>query len=190
MNNSYLHNSGADEDAKCISEYKNSGSLDVLGRLYEPYMPLVYGVALKYLKDKDLSKDVVMQVFEVLIEKIKAHEIANFKSWLYVLSRNHCLMLLRKDQKNKVISLDDSFMESEPFLHHDNGIDREAQLSAMEKCLDTLDELQKQSIHLFYIQQMCYAQVAEKTGYDLKKVKSYIQNGKRNLKICIEKKIE
>lgn len=190
MNISYRHNPVAGQDAKWIAEYKNSEDLDALGKLYEPYMPLVYGVALKYLKDKDHSKDVVMQVFEVLIEKIKFHEIDNFKSWLYVLSRNHCLMILRKEQKNKVVHLEETFMESEPFLHHDNGTDREAQLNAMEKCIETLDEMQKQSIHLFYLQQLCYAEVAEKTGYELKKVKSYIQNGKRNLKICIEKKIE
>lgn len=190
MNISYKHKSATHQDEKWISEYKSSENLDSLGKLYEPYMPLVYGVALKYLKDKDRSKDVVMQVFEVLIEKIKSHEIGNFKSWLYVLSRNHCLMILRKEQKNVVLNLEDSFMESEPFLHHDNGTDRETQLSAMEKCIETLDEAQKQSINLFYLKQLCYAEVAEKTGYDLKKVKSYIQNGKRNLKICIEKNIE
>ncbi len=187
MNISHLNKTGANQDEKWITEYKSSGNLDSLGKLYEPYMPLVYGVALKYLKDKDTSKDVVMQVFEVLIEKVKSHEIGNFRNWLHVLSRNHCLMILRKDQKNVVIPLDESFMESDPLLHHENGLDREAQLLAMEKCIETLDEMQKQSIHLFYLQQLCYAEVAEKTGYDLKKVKSYIQNGKRNLKICIEK---
>lgn len=177
------------KDEKLISEFKSSGSLDSLGELYKSYMPLVYGIALKYLKDKESSKDVVMQVFEILIEKVKNHEITNFKSWLYVLSRNHCLMILRKDQKNVTYNIDDSFVESESFLHHDNGTNREEQLTAMEKCIETLDESQKLSIKLFYLQQKCYTEVADYTGYDLKKVKSYIQNGKRNLKICIEKNI-
>lgn len=187
MNISYTHNSKDTQDEKWIAEFKSSGSLDSLGELYKPYMSLVYGVALKYLKDKEESKDAVMQVFEILIEKVKNHEITNFKSWLYVLTRNHCLMILRKEQKYKTVDIEDSVMESDTFLHHDNGIEREMQLAAMEKCIETLDDAQKESIKLFYLQQKCYAEVSEYTGYDLKKVKSYIQNGKRNLKICIEK---
>jgi RNA polymerase sigma-70 factor (ECF subfamily) len=41
---------------------------------------------------------------------------------------------------------------------------------------------------LFYLEQKCYKDIADLTGYDLNKVKSAIQNGKRNLKICMERK--
>lgn len=189
MNISYKQHSTQDQDEKWLSEFKSSGNLDSLGELYKPYMPLVYGVALKYLKDRESSKDVVMQVFEILIDKAKSHEIANFRSWLYVLSRNHCLMILRKDKKDITLNIEDSFVETDSILHHDNDIDRENQLLAMEECIESLNDYQKQSIKLFYLQQKCYAEVADFTGHDIKKVKSYIQNGKRNLKICIEKNI-
>jgi RNA polymerase sigma-70 factor (ECF subfamily) len=174
-------------DHKLIVQYKKSGDLNVLGELYKPYMPLVYGVALKYLKDEELSKDAVIQIFEELIQKVKTHEISYFKSWLYVVCRNHCLMILRKAQKNITISFDDVLMENEPFLHHEDSQEKEQKLKAMERCLESLNHEQKLSVDLFYLQQKCYAEVAALTGYELQKVKSYIQNGKRNLKICIEK---
>lgn len=177
-------------DIKWIEEYKASGDLAALGELYEPYMVLVYGLALKYLKDEDASKDAVMQVFEILIEKVKTQEIRHFKSWLYMLSKNYCLMQLRKEQKNIHVEITEEFMESEPFLHHEEGLLREQKISTMEKCMETLIKEQRISLSLFYIQQKCYADVSKQSGYDIKKVKSYIQNGKRNLKICIERNSE
>jgi RNA polymerase sigma factor (sigma-70 family) len=173
-----------------IAQYKKLGDLKLLGRLYQNYMPLVYGVCLKYFKDGERSKDAVMQIFEELIDKLKHHEIKNFKSWLYVLSRNFCLMELRKTAKVDFVSIDENFMESNVLLHHEDIYEKEKALILMEDCIDTLNTEQKVSVKLFYLQQKCYTQVAEETGYDLKKVKSYLQNGKRNLKLCIESKIE
>lgn len=177
-------------DYKLIEEYKISSNLALLGELYKPYMPLVYGIALKYLKDQEKGKDAVMQIFEELVLKLKSHDVKNFKSWLYVVSRNHCLMQLRKEQKNITVAISDEIVESEPFLHHDDVHERELKLIAMEECLKTLTAEQQLSVDLFYLKQKCYLEVAEITGYELKKVKSYIQNGKRNLKICIEKTSE
>jgi RNA polymerase sigma-70 factor (ECF subfamily) len=178
------------QDEQWVTDYKKSGDLAVLGKLYQQYMPLVYGVCLKYFKDEEQSKDAVMEIFEELIQKLKVYEVANFKSWLYVLSRNYCLMQLRKKQKSVEVNMDDSFVELAPISHHDDGEQKEWYLTAMEKCLETLTDEQKTSVNLFYLQQQSYTQVAQNTGYDLKKVKSYIQNGKRNLKICIDKQSE
>ena len=177
-------------DEQLITDYKKSGKLLVLAKLYEPYMPLVYGVCLKYFKEEEESKDAVMQIFEDLIQKLKLHEVKNFKSWLYVLSRNHCLMELRKKQKHTLVNIEDQFMELESLQHHEDGNQKEWYLTAMEKCLETLSDEQKISVNLFYLQQQCYTEVAQTTGFELNKVKSYIQNGKRNLKICIEKQGE
>lgn len=188
MNITYNHKS-PDLDQEWITEYKTSGDLAALGRLYEPYIPLVYGVALKYLKDEERSKDAVMQIFEKLISKIKLHRIDYFKSWLYTLSKNHCLMELRQD-KTKAVILEDDFVDFAPFMHLTEKEQTEAQLMAMEACLEALNTEQRKSITLFYLDEKCYAEVAQETGYELKKVKSYIQNGKRNLKICIEQQSE
>jgi len=177
-------------DEHFVAVYKKSGDLQVLGALYKNYMPLVYGVCLKYFKHPEESQDAVMQIFEQLIGKLKKHEVQNFKSWLYVLTRNFCLMELRKSKKVTSINIDDTFVESDALLHHDDNDTKESRLLLMEACLDTLVEEQRSTLQLFYLEQKCYAEVADKTGYELKKVKSYIQNGKRNLKICIEKSSE
>lgn len=168
--------------------YRKSGDVLVLGKLFEKYVPLIYGVCLKYLKDEETSKDAVMGIFEELIVKVKQHDIKQFRSWVYVLSRNYCLMQLRAGKKTEQVPLDD-VMEFIPFLHpEDNG--KEEALRALELCIAQLNSAQKKSISLFYIQQKCYKEVADITGFSLNDVKSYIQNGKRNLKICLEKNSE
>lgn len=175
------------DDAALLLRYKSTGSLDALGMLYNRYMHLVYGVCLNYFKEEEASKDAVMQIFEELVLKLKIHEVQNFKSWLHVLTRNHCLMALRKLAKNNTVSIDDTFVENTDFVHLDIDDTKETQLTVMEKCMETLTEEQRKSVDLFYLQEKCYKEVAEITGYEMVKVKSYIQNGKRNLKICIEK---
>lgn len=175
------------DDAALIASYKATGDLEVLGRLYNKYMHLVFGVCLNYLKDEEQSKDAVMQIFEELVLKLKLHEVQNFKSWLHVLTRNHCLMALRKNSKQATVSLEDTFVENTEIVHLDVDDTKERQLTVMEKCMETLPEEQRVSVDLFYLQEKCYKEVADITGFEMTKVKSYIQNGKRNLKICIER---
>ena len=174
-------------DQELLTEYRKSGSLEVLGQLYGRYMHLVYGLCLKYLKDEEKSKDAVMQIFEQLISKLKVHEVSNFKNWLYTLARNYCLMELRSSNRHEFVQMEENFMEKDAFEHLDIDDTRERKLTVMEKCMETLPPEQKDSINLFYLEQKCYKEIADITGFDLNKVKSYIQNGKRNLKICIEK---
>jgi RNA polymerase sigma factor (sigma-70 family) len=176
------------DDAQLLNSYRQTGDLAVLGKLYERLMPLVYGVCLKYLKDEELAKDGVMEIFEELIIKVKQHDIKQFRSWLYVLARNYCLMKLRSGKKVEMVNLDD-FMEFVPVLHPDDN-NREAAMIALEKCMDKLPSTQKQSINLFYFKEQCYKQIADNTGFSLNEVKSYIQNGKRNLKLCLEQDSE
>jgi RNA polymerase sigma factor (sigma-70 family) len=177
-------------ELELLAEYRSTGDLELLGKLYEQYMPLVFGLCLKYFRDEEQSKDAVMQIFEELVKKLRVHEVTNFKAWLYTLSRNHCLMLLRSSSKHEIISIDENFMENEAFVHLNLEDDTEEKLSVMAKCIEELPSEQKVSINLFYMEQKCYKEVADQTGFELGKVKSYIQNGKRNLKICIEKNSE
>ncbi len=174
-------------DAELIARYQQTGDLELLGILYNRYMHLVYGVCLNYFKDEEQSKDAVMQIFEELVLKVKQHQIQNFKSWLHVLTRNYCLMVLRKSSKQNIVPLEEGLMENTDFVHLDMDQAKETQLSVMGKCMEKLPPEQRISVDLFYLQEKNYKEVAAITGYDLLKVKSYIQNGKRNLKICIEK---
>lgn len=184
MSSSKVHKSLTDADL--LLEYRRYGELAVLGELYNRYMSLVYGVCLKYLKDREESRDAVMQIFEKLVVTLKEHEVVHFKSWLYVTARNYCLMQLRAEKGKKFEEISSSGMENDTFFHLDDEPEMEANLSKLEKCMDTLVVEQKQCVQLFYLQQKCYKEIVQLTGYDDNKVKSYIQNGKRNLKICMD----
>lgn len=176
-----------ENESELIARYKQTGSLDVLGKLYEPYMSLVYGVSLKYLKDRDESQDMVMQIFEKLVVAVKDYDISNFKSWLYVTSKNQCLMALRAKKGKHFEEISPFIMESGAEMHHDQNNEMESNLSKLEKCIEELGGEQKACVKLFYIEERCYKEITEQTGYDFNKVKSHIQNGKRNLKLCMEK---
>jgi RNA polymerase sigma-70 factor (ECF subfamily) len=152
-------------------------------------MLLVYGVCMKYLKNRDDSKDAVMQIFEVLVKDIPKFEIKNFRAWLHGVCRNHCLMKIRKDQseKNRLDKIQhEYFMESESETHlFDKNDDEQLQLR-LKECMEKLKAEQRRCLELFYYEATCYRDIAATLELDENNVKSYIQNGKRNLKICIE----
>jgi len=176
-------------EKELLQHYKQTGNLDSLGNLYSPYMSLLYGVCFKYLQDADQSQDAVMQIFDELIVKLRNHEVDNFKSWLYVYARNYCLMQLRKDKQVTKVDIEDHLYESEQQLNYKEEKRWEEQdFSKLETCMAGLVSEQEQCIRLFYLEQKCYKEIVDLTGFELSKVKSYIQNGRRNLKICMEKK--
>lgn len=176
-------------DEDLLNQYLHDNDLRHLGELYLRHSEMVYYVCLRYFKDPETSKDATMTIFETLIEKVKKQAIRDFPRWLYVVSKNHCLMALRSNKNHKEIVTND-FVEFELVQHPSNDHQmREEQLLQLEKCLEKLEIKQQQSIRLFFLEEKCYKVVAEITGYELKKVKSYIQNGKRNLKSCMERSI-
>jgi RNA polymerase sigma factor (sigma-70 family) len=174
-------------DEELVDLYKKSGELAIVGELYNRYTSLAFGVCLKYLKDREESKDAVMHIFEKLIVSLKDHEISQFKGWLYVTARNHCLMQLRAGKNKKFEEISPFLMESGEDVHLQEGPEIESNLSKLERCIETLPDEQKQCVQLFYLEKKCYKEITELTGFELNKVKSYIQNGKRNLKICMDK---
>jgi RNA polymerase sigma factor (sigma-70 family) len=174
-------------DAELLNLFQSTQSLVDLSELFLRYNALVYGVCLKYLKDRDNAKDMVMQIYEKLPLKLKNYEVVNFKSWLYTLSKNECLMLLRSQKGRFKENVDASLMENELILHLENEPEIEPNLTKLEKCIEELANEQKYCVQLFFLKEKCYKEITETTGFEMGKVKSYIQNGKRNLKICMER---
>lgn len=178
-------------DEELLILYQDSGDLAHLGELYDRHLHLVFGVCMKYLRDKEESKDMTMQIFEKIAVEIKKQEIKNFAAWLHTLSKNECLMLLRssryKIDKSTMGISDQQDMEKSLLLHHTEKDELEVDLQHLEKGVESLPPEQKLCIGLFYQQQKSYKEIAEITGHDLNKVKSYIQNGKRNLKLYFQK---
>ena len=175
------------DDFVLIERFRSRDDQDALGELFSRYSALVYGVCLKYLKDRDDAKDAVMQIFEKLGPGLKKHPIDHFRAWLYATSRNHCLMRLRAAKGIFVREIDESLMENELILHQEDVNQKEEDLTKLEKCIQALKDEQKLCVELFYLKELCYNHIVEKTGIELKGVKSHIQNGKRNLKLCMER---
>ncbi len=176
-------------DNELIAMFIKTKDMDIMGELYGRYMELVYGVCLKYLANREDAKDAVIQIFEKILIEIEKHDIKNFKAWLFVLTKNFCLMQLRKSKQKFKAELEEShsiFMENEEEIHPiDKGVPDLEQ--ALLNCIEKLKEEQKSCIQLFYFKNKCYNEIAEYLKIEEKKVKSYIQNGKRNLKICLDK---
>lgn len=173
-------------DQELLIHYKNTGELAHVGELFARYQSLMYGVCLKYFRDRDDAKDAMIQLFEKLVGILKTREVENFKSWLYVTTRNHCLMQIRAGKGKLTQEFTSTSMENSVLLHPEEEPELEINLIRLEKCIETLVEEQKQCVQLFYLQEKCYKDITQHTGFDLNQVKSYIQNGKRNLKNCME----
>jgi RNA polymerase sigma factor (sigma-70 family) len=173
-------------DQELLAQYKLTGDVHWAGLLYNRYTSMVYGVCLKYLKDREESKDAVMQLFEKLTTTLKSHEVEHFKSWLYVTARNHCLMLLRARKGKYAEEISHLLMETATEAHLEEQDELESNLGKLEKCIEKLAHEQKACVKMFFLQEKCYKDITVLTGYELTKVKSFIQNGKRNLKICME----
>jgi RNA polymerase sigma-70 factor (ECF subfamily) len=176
-------------DKELVDDYKQSGDLTVLGKLYQRYMELVYGVCLKYFKDPETAKDAVMQIFEELVLKLKKHEVENFRGWLHQVAKNHCLMQLRTPKNLKTVEFKADVMQSEENVHLNGVLEREENFRKLEHCIGTLTTDQQLAIRLFYLEEKCYNEIVEITGQEWNQVRSFIQNGRRNLKICMESKV-
>ncbi len=162
----------------------------LVGELFKRYSGFSFAICMKYLKDEDDSRDAVMSVFEKLFELLLKHNIDNFKPWLYSVLKNHCLLELRKatpfKRHHNEDQISENIMENRAFMYQEVNGFPENELQKLENAIPKLSEEQRKCIELFYLKEKSYQEVSQITGYDMKKVKSYIQNGKRNLKIMLE----
>lgn len=177
----------AESDQDLVQQYRTGGNITILGELYQRYMELIYGVCLKYLKEPEDAKDCVIAIFEELTKKLQKYEVDNFRGWLYQLAKNHCLMKLRSKKGHHPVNIDTDVVHLPENNHPGDVMEKELQLRSMEYCIEQLPAEQKQVIELFYLKEKCYREVAEEINIDIGKVRSFIQNGRRNLKICMEK---
>lgn len=161
-----------------------------LGILFERYTLLLYGVCMKYLKNEEEAKDAVQQVFLKAITELHRYEVHYFKSWLYMVAKNQCLMKLRTGHENISKEIKDEHLidESDPSTKYQQ-LEDERKLALLNSSLTELNPEQKQCVTLFYLEKRSYQEIASETGYSVSQVKSYIQNGKRNLKHLLEKKL-
>lgn len=182
-------------DEELVQRYRNSHETTYIGELYQRYTHLVFGVCMKYFHNEAEAEDATMQIFEKLINDLKKHHITAFKPWLHIVVKNHCMMHFRKEtsQGKKMADLKyevKGSVENPEESHLEEALEKEYILQHLHEGIETLKEEQRTCIELFYLKDQSYVQIAEATGYSLNEVKSYIQNGKRNLKNFISLKNE
>ncbi len=178
-------------DDELLALYRSGGEARYLAALYERYMPMVYGVCLKIFRDSGKAEDAVIGIYEELVRKVQEHQIESFRGWLYVLARNYCLMEWRKNNRRPT-----DYHPPEDMVFYDAveapfEVELQKKIAPADKpltkCLDELPGAQRQSVELFYLNGKSYKEIAELLSEEVGKIRSYIQNGRRNLKICLEK---
>ncbi len=178
-------------DLELLNLYRTQQDPHIIGLLFKRHTIMALAVANKYMQFKEDAQDIVMKVFEQLIQDLHKHEISNFRSWLYSVIKNDCLMKLRKEKNIRMVRDEKgknvfSFMENENYLHQEDIVHKEMNLVRLEEALNVLIVEQRICVELFYLKHKSYAEIVTITGYSLNNVKSYIQNGKRNLKLKMQ----
>ena len=175
-------------DDELLARYQSDGDSQWLGILLQRYTLLLFGVCMKYLKNNVAAQDAVQQIFLKTITELKKHKVTYFKAWLYMVAKNHCLLLLRNN--NKTVYMEENMVVPAEETDYFSLRHNEKTLMAIENCLPLLNTEQQICITLFYLKKQSYQSVCISTGYSILQVKSYIQNGKRNLKTLVEKHLK
>lgn len=185
--NKNSYNNISDNDL--LENYYSTGNNQWLGVLLQRYTLLLFGVCMKYLKNEEEAKDAVQQIFLKVLVEAEKYKIDFFKSWLYMVCRNHCLMKLRDKVGRNMKEINDTMALPLEEVELSSFVEKDQLLQSMEASIDELNTEQKTCVTLFYLQKKSYQEISTETGYSLLQVKSHIQNGKRNLKILVEKKM-
>jgi RNA polymerase sigma-70 factor (ECF subfamily) len=178
------------EDKQLLDKFYNEGNNYWLGILLQRYTLLLFGVCMKYLKNEEDAKDSVQQIYLKVVSELQKYKVDYFKSWLYMIDRNHCLMKIRDRQGKIPVELSDKLLTPEEANNKQELIEKDKTLALLEEGLQELSEEQRLCLTLFYLEKKSYHEIADVTGYTLLQVKSFIQNGKRNLKLIVEKKMK
>jgi RNA polymerase sigma factor (sigma-70 family) len=173
------------DEASLMAKFRADGNTEWLGIILERFTLVLFGVCMKYLKEEEAAKDAVQQVFLKALSEIPKYEIENVGGWLYQVARNHCLSLLRSKKE---------YGSEEPLKYIAQPeevplsllLEKEKNIDKMKEALLAIKEEQRVCVAAFYLDKKSYAQISEETGWDIKQVKSNIQNGKRNLRLKLE----
>ena len=173
------------DDKELLQIYADDGNSVCLGILLQRYTRMLLGVCMKYLKNEEEAKDCVQQVFLKVINELHKYKVDYFKSWIYMVAKNHCLMKLR-NKKSEPIEISEKIAiaadEKEARVLVEK---KETDLNNLENALKLLNEEQRICLTLFYLEKKSYQDIISDTNYSALQVKSNIQNGKRNLKILM-----
>ncbi len=177
-------------EQELLESFYSDRNNEWLGILLQRYTLLLFGVCMKYLKNEEEARDAVQQVFLKVITELQRYKVEYFKSWLYMVAKNHCLMKIRATQGKRETELKEEITGPAEDGDHISSIrEKDVTLNLMNESLEELNKEQKDCVTLFYLEKRSYQEIADSTGFSMMQVKSHIQNGKRNLRIILEKKL-
>ncbi|WP_306460914.1 RNA polymerase sigma factor, partial [[Flexibacter] sp. ATCC 35208] len=183
-----IKNSQELTDEELLQRYKSDDNSQWVGILFDRYAILLLGMCMKYLKNEEDARDSVQQIFLKVLADINKHQVQFFRAWIYMVTKNHCLMQLRQRNHVRQEEVNEKHLnDPAPPEEKANLAEKEVLLTNMEQALEQLNDEQRICVKLFYLEKCSYSEITEKTGYSLLQVKSYIQNGKRNLKLLLSK---
>src|SRR5829696_3685725 len=162
-------------DQELLEYYYDNNNQEWIGILLQRYTLLLLGVCMKYLKDETEAKDCVQQIFLKVLTEIPKYKIEYFKSWLYMVAKNHCLMRLRDKGAKSVKELTNQNLADQE-TDKQELLQNELTYDLLEQSIGELGEKQRICVDLFYLQKKSYQQITEQTGFNIMQVKSYIQN--------------
>ena len=178
-------------DQQLLENFYADHNNEWLGILLPRYTYLLLGVCMKYLKNEEEAKDCVQQIFLKVITELKKYRVDYFKSWLYMVAKNHCLMRIRDGHGKAAYELTERHMlAADEITDIQDLLQNENAITLLAEALKELSPEQQQCVTLFYLQKKSYQEISEETGFNMMQVKSYIQNGKRNLRLMIERKLK
>lgn len=173
-------------DEELLNRYQENNDAESLGHLLQRYTLMLMAVSMKYLRDEEAARDTVQQVYLKVIPELGKYKVTYFKSWIYQIAKNHCLMQLREQKKwGAPLAADELPLEGDAAVNLEAWTEKEQRLEELSTALEALSAAQRQCVTLFYLKKMSYRQIAESTGQSIATVKSQIQNGKRNLRIAL-----
>ncbi len=177
-------------EQELLESFYSDRNNEWLGILLQRYTLLLFGVCMKYLKNEEEARDAVQQIFLKVITELQRYKVEYFKSWLYMVAKNHCLMKIRATQGKRETELKEEITGPAEDGDHISSIrEKDVTLNLMNESLEELNKEQKDCVTLFYLEKRSYQEIADSTGFSMMQVKSHIQNGKRNLRIILEKKL-
>jgi RNA polymerase sigma-70 factor (ECF subfamily) len=184
-----LHIGGLSDmtDDELVSRYKSTSDQKWLAMLFSRYLHLIYGICLRYTPDTQEAEDFTHGIYERLVDKVKSQDIKRFRNWLYMLSKNYCLEQIRKFTGKANIEFESHLVQFDQSVHPIEENENEKRFIQLEKCIDKLNIHQKNSIRLFYYKNKSYAEISGIMNQDIGMIRSHLQNGRRNLKNCMDK---
>ncbi|SFW23288.1 RNA polymerase sigma factor [Chitinophaga sancti] len=183
-----IKNSQELTDEELLQRYKSDDNSHWVGILFDRYALLLLGMCMKYLKNEEDARDSVQQIFLKVLADINKHQVQFFRAWIYMVTKNHCLMQLRQRNQLRQEEVSEKHLnDPAPPEEKTTLAEKEVLLNNMEQALELLNEEQRSCVKLFYLEKCSYQEITDQTGYTMLQVKSYIQNGKRNLKLLLSK---